>query len=65
MKTDHLKLHALAKLHAPDNHVEVTKKLAQVHGYKDVTNINESVIPVFDILQDSDYAKIRHKKTTI
>jgi len=63
MKKDHLQLSALAKLHAPENHVEVTKKLASVHGYKDVANVNESVLPVHDILEDADYAQLRSKKT--
>ena len=62
MKKDHLHLSALAKLHAPENHVEVAKKLAQVHGYKDVVTVNESVLPVHDILGDSDYAHLRSKK---
>lgn len=62
MKKDHLQLSALAKLHAPDNHVDVCKKLAEVHGYKDVVHLNESVLPVHDILGDSDYATIRTKR---
>lgn len=64
MNKDHLQLSALAKLHAPDNHVEVTKKLAQVHGYKDVTGINESMVQCEnkDLLEDSDYAHTRSKK---
>lgn len=62
MKKDHLQLSALAKLHAPEHHEEVAKKLAQIHGYKDISGINESVIPVHEILEDSDYVNIRSTK---
>lgn len=61
MKKDHLQLSALAKHHAPENHEEVALNLAKVHGYKNISKINESMVKLHDTLEDSDYASIKQK----